>query len=60
MQVISMEEEIKLIVKELESIFTIDGRGRPEKASTFLRLIDNYGSGQVIAAIKKISERKNL
>ena len=55
-----MEEEIKLIVKELESIFTIDGRGRPEKASTFLRLIDNYGSGQVIAAIKKISERKNL
>ena len=60
MKVITMEEEKKLIVKELEQIFTIDGRGRPEKAKTFLRLIENYGSGQVTAAIKEISERKSL
>lgn len=60
MQVMTMEEEKKLIVKELENIFTIDGRGRPSKAKTFLQLLSDYGNGQVLAAVKEISERKSL
>ena len=54
----TLEEEAKLIVKELENIFTIDGRGRPAKARDFLRLIDNYGKELVFAEVKKLGERK--
>ncbi len=58
MQVMTMEDERKLIVKTLEGVFTIDGRGRPEKARLFLKLINDYGMAQVTACIKEISERK--
>ena len=56
----TLEEEKKIVVKELENIFTIDGRGRPAKAKTFLRLIDNYGRELVIEEVKRIGERKNF
>lgn len=58
--VMTLEEEKKIVVKELENIFTIDGRGRPAKALTFLRLIDNYGRELVLEEVKRLSERKNF
>lgn len=52
------EEEMKVIVKILENIFTIDGRGRPAKARAFLDLISKYGSALVLDEVRKIGERK--
>lgn len=44
--------------KGLESIFTIDGRGRPAKAQLFLLLIQKYGEDEVINGVEEISRRK--
>ena len=56
----SQSEEKKIIVKELENIFTIDGKGLPAKAQKFLDLVYNYGQVLVLSVIKEISERKSL
>jgi len=58
--VMTLEEEQKIVVKELENIFTIDGRGRPAKARTFLDLMDRFGRELVIGEVKRLSERKNF
>jgi hypothetical protein len=52
------EEEMKVTTKELENIFTEDGKGRVAKANTLLRLMDNYGSSLVIEMIKELSKKK--
>jgi hypothetical protein len=55
-----LDEEQKIVVKELENIFTIDGRGRPTRARTLLELIDKYGRELVLVEIKHLGERKNF
>jgi hypothetical protein len=51
-----MEKEI--LVKELERIFTIDGKGRPAKCKMFLRLLEDYEDIEIFSAIRDMSERK--
>lgn len=51
------------LTKELEKIFTIDGRGRPAKCKLFLELYENLGSDHqylILKAIQEISQRKNF
>lgn len=51
-----MDKEI--LVKELENVITIDGRGRPKKAVLFLELVEKYGIETVLEEIRKLAERK--
>jgi hypothetical protein len=44
--------------KALESIFTIDGRGRPAKAKLFLLIMQKYSQDEVFKGIEEISKRK--
>jgi hypothetical protein len=53
-----MEIQKEVLTKELERVFTIDGKGRPAKAKSLLELIDQFGEPAVMVEIKKISERK--
>jgi hypothetical protein len=48
------------LTKELERILTIDGIGRPKKASLLLALIhnDNDINKELIDALTEISQRK--
>ena len=46
------------IVKILESILTIDGRGRPAKSRLLLSLIEEAPTLELLAALKQIGERK--
>ena len=57
-QFMTRDEEMKAIVKILENIFTIDGKGRPAKARAFMELVSNYGLALVLNEICKIGERK--
>lgn len=55
-----MNDKEKLI-KDLEKVFTIDGRGRPAKALLFLEYWNLYqGTDILYNAVKKISQRKNF
>lgn len=46
------------LVKDLEKIFTIDGRGTPKKCKFFLELLEKFGQEKILAEIQKISERR--
>lgn len=46
------------LVKELENVLTIDGRGRPAKAKLLLQLVKEHGLETVLKEIEKIGERK--
>jgi len=48
------------LVKELENILTIDGRGRPAKAKTLIELLAEHGLDNVLLAVQEISERKHF
>jgi hypothetical protein len=50
----------KIIIKILETILTIDGKGRPAKARLLLSLIEEAPTLELLAAIKEIGERKNF
>ena len=52
-----MNEEL---IKKMESVLTIDGRGRPKKAQLLLDLITVYGIEEVMKVIKEFGERKNF
>ena len=54
----TLEEERKFLTKELENIFTIDGRGRPTKARLFLELMDCHGKEMIFSILKEFGERK--
>jgi hypothetical protein len=54
----TLDEEKQAVIKELENILTIDGRGRPAKAKALLWLIDRHGREVFLQALKEISERK--
>ena len=58
LMVMTLEEEKAAVIKELENILTIDGRGRPAKAKAPLWLFDRHGRAIVEQALKEISERK--
>ena len=60
LMVMTYEEEKEWAEKELEKVFTVDGRGRPAKAKLFLELVANYGSKFVLDAVEKIGQRKNF
>jgi hypothetical protein len=46
------------LTKELERVFTIDGRGTPKKCKLLLELIQTQGQEVIFEEIRKISERK--
>lgn len=46
------------ITKQLESVLTIDGRGRPKKAQLLLELLKTHGHFVVIQRLEEISKRK--
>lgn len=46
---------ISPFVRDMESVFTIDGRGRPRKCKLFLELIEKHGLDAVLAEIKNIA-----
>jgi hypothetical protein len=46
------------LVKELENVLTIDGRGRPKKAVLLLELIQEFGIDKVLEEVKRFGERK--
>ena len=46
------------LVKELEHVFTIDGRGTPKKCKLFLELLKQYGAEEMIKEISIMSNRK--
>ncbi len=48
----------KNLIQDLENVLTIDGRGRPDKARLFLKLVEKFGIENVLAEIKKVGERK--
>lgn len=48
----------QIIIKLLESILTIDGKGRNEKARRLLALMKEAPADEFIAALKEIGERK--
>lgn len=50
-----MNEEL---IKKLESVLTIDGRGRPAKARLLLQLIEEVGIEEVMEEVKKFGERR--
>lgn len=52
------QENVSPLVKELENVFTIDGRGRPRKCKLFLELLKQYGAEEVMIEINRMSERK--
>ena len=58
LMVMTLEEEKQAVIKELENILTIDGRGRPAKAKALLWLMDRHGKAIFEQALKEISERK--
>ena len=49
---------MKDLNKKLEEVFTIDGKGRPDKAKLLLDLIEVYGLTYVLREIQTIGERK--
>jgi len=51
-----MKKEV--IIKLLENVLTIDGRGRPGKARLLLSLIEESPTLVLLTAIKEIGERK--
>lgn len=48
------------LIKELENVLTIDGRGRPKKAKLLLEILAKYGLDETLLAVQEISERKNF
>lgn len=46
------------LMKELENVLTIDGRGRPKKAMLLLELIQEFGIDKVLEEVKQFGERK--
>lgn len=46
------------LIKELEKVLTIDGRGRPKKAQLLLELIEKFGMENVVKELKHLGERK--
>jgi len=46
------------LVKRLESILTIDGRGRPWKARALLELLGDMPHDPLFIALKEIGDRK--
>lgn len=51
-------QEKSSLVKDLESIFTIDGKGRPAKAKKFLDLTERYDDATIRSVIREMSERE--
>ena len=48
------------LTKDLENIFTIDGRGRPRKCKLLLELMKQYGTDAVIKEVEVMSQRKTF
>lgn len=48
------------LVKQLENVITIDGRGRPKKAQLLLELIKEFGIDNVLIQIELIGRRKHF
>ena len=46
------------LVKQLERILTIDGKGRPWKARELVTLLCNVNTVNLMAALQEIGERK--
>lgn len=51
-------KEYQKLVNQLESVFTIDGQGRPAKAALFLELLQKNELNTVLRLIQEISQRK--
>lgn len=49
---------MKELVEKLEMIFTIDGRGRPEKCKMFLELLQDVDINIIKVELKRMAERK--
>jgi hypothetical protein len=49
---------IAKLTQDLESVLTIDGRGRSKKAQLLLQLFEDHEWGDVLAEIRRIGERK--
>ena len=52
------QTNVSPLVKDLENVFTIDGRGRPRKCKLFLELLKQYGAEEVVKEIAIMGERK--
>jgi hypothetical protein len=46
------------IIKILENILTIDGKGRPVKARLMLSLIEEAPTLELLTALREVGERK--
>jgi hypothetical protein len=46
------------LTKKLESVITIDGRGRPKKAQLLLELLEEFGIELVVEELKRFGERR--
>ena len=46
------------LIKALENVLTIDGRGRPKKALLLLELLEKYGVEEITAKLKEFGERR--
>jgi len=54
------QSEKSQLVKDLEGVFTIDGRGRPRKCQLFLELVSINGMDAVLSEMEKIAKRTNF
>ena len=50
----------EILTKLLESVLTIDGKGRPAKARLLLQLLEEESTLILLAALKEIGERKHF
>lgn len=48
----------KELIKKLENILTIDGRGRPAKARMLLEILETVDMEEVRKNLKEIGERR--
>lgn len=48
------------LVKNLENVFTIDGRGRPKKCQLLLELLKTFPISEVMKEIQRMSERNSF
>ena len=48
------------LIKKLESILTIDGKGRPKKAKELSELFNKYQHVDIFDCLKEISDRKHF
>lgn len=48
------------LIKELENVLTIDGKGRPAKAKALIEILAKYGLDETLLAVQEISERKHV